>query len=80
MPLSFNYHSRFVCDLVSQWRNVHVPPVALCHHITPKDDQVTTLNTPWTPTSEAGVRSPSRPEVGKLVVAYSIAKMHTPEG
>ena len=47
-PLSFNYCLRFICILVSQWRNVHIPLLALCCCITPKDDQIITLCTPWT--------------------------------
>ena len=46
--LSFNYYPRFVCDLVTKWRNVHVPPLALCPLVTLKDDRVTTFYTPWT--------------------------------
>ena len=38
---------RFVWDLVTQWRNVHLPPLTLCHRVKPKDDRVTTLCTPW---------------------------------
>ena len=30
MPLSFNYHPRFICDLVTRWRNAYLPPLALC--------------------------------------------------
>ena len=46
--LSFKYCLRFVCDLLSQWQNVNVPPFALCHSMTPKDDRVTTLYILWT--------------------------------
>ena len=43
-----------VCDLLTQWWNVHLPPVTLCRHVTPKDDWVTTLYTLWT-TPSVGV-------------------------
>ena len=48
MPLSFNYYLRFVCDLVTQCRNVHLPPLTLCPRVTWKDDRVITLYTTWT--------------------------------
>ena len=46
MPRSFNYCLRFVCDLVTQWQNIHLHPLALCCRITLKDKGVTTLHTP----------------------------------
>ena len=30
--------------LETQWRNDHLPPLALCRRVTLKDDQVTTLH------------------------------------
>ena len=44
-PLSFNYRLRFVCILKTESRNVHLPQLALCHSVTQKHDQVTTLYT-----------------------------------
>ena len=44
-------------DLVSQWRNFHIPPLALCRRITPKDDRITTSYTPWTRPSVTIVRN-----------------------
>ena len=58
ITLSFNYHhSRFVFNLLSQWRNIHVPPLTLCCHITPKHNQITTLCTTWTTPSITVVRN-----------------------
>ena len=49
--LSFNYGRRFVCSLMTQRRNTHIPPLSLCCCITPKGDQVRTLYTLWTTAS-----------------------------
>ena len=57
MPLSLNCRLRFVCDLVSQWRNIFVPPLTLSCRITLKDDRITTLCTPWTTPSITIVRN-----------------------
>ena len=54
---SFSNHSRFIYDLVSQWRNIHIPPLALCCRVTLKDDRVTTLYTPWTTPSVTMARN-----------------------
>ena len=52
---SSNYHPRFVCDLVSPWRNIR--QLTLCRRITPKDDQVITLCTLWITPSVTVVRN-----------------------
>ena len=48
-----------VCKVVTQWKNVHLPPLTLCHRITPKDDLVTNLYTLWTTPSVTIVRNSS---------------------
>ena len=70
MPLSFNYRPRFVCDLVTQWRNVHVPPVALCSHVTPKDNRVTPLYIQWTALSATVERNSSVHACHSSVLAH----------
>ena len=42
---------------MTQWQKVHLPPPALCHHVTPKDDRVTTLYTLWTTPSVTEARN-----------------------
>ena len=50
---------RFVCNLVGQWCNLYVSPLALCRHITLKHEQVTTLYTPGTTSSVTIARNSS---------------------
>ena len=47
MTLSLNYRPRFICNLVTQWRDLHLPPLTLCHCVALTDDRVTTLYTQW---------------------------------
>ena len=58
-PFPSHYHVRFVCQVVTQWRTVQLPPLTLCCHVTPKDDRVTTLHTPWTAASVTVARNSS---------------------
>ena len=69
MPLSFNNRPRFVSDLVTQCQNVHLPPLTLCRHVTPKDDQVTTLYTSCTTPSGS---------VAKNSSAHARIRLHMP--
>ena len=58
-PLSCNYCLRSVCDLGIQWQTAHLPSYALCRCITPKDEQITTLHTPWNTPSVTRARNSS---------------------
>ena len=60
-PQSFNYHLRLLCEIVTEWRNVHLCPLAFYRHVTPKDDQVTTLCAPWTTPSVTVARNSNEP-------------------
>ena len=50
-------HLRFICDLETQWQNVHLSPLTLCCHVALKDDRVTTLYTLWTTPSLLSVNA-----------------------
>ena len=59
MPPSFSYRVRFVCDLMTQWQNVHLLAPVLCRHVTSKDDRVTIFYTLWTTPSVTIARNSS---------------------
>ena len=52
---------RFICKVVTHWRNVYLSPLDLCLSVTLKDDRVTTLYTLWTIPSFNVARNSSAP-------------------
>ena len=64
---TFNYRLRFVCEVVTQWQNVHSPQLIQGRRNTPVDGRVTTLYTPWTTPSVTIARNSSAHAHGEVV-------------